>query len=286
MTLRNLEIFLAVVDCGSMHAAAAELYISQPSVSGAVAELEREYSTLLFERLGRKLYLTPAGSTLADYARHLLKLSDEMSGAMHHASDGEELRIGATVTVGTCVLCNLLAKLPGATPKVLVNNTEMIEQQLLKSVLDIGIIEGTVTSPDLVVRPVMQDEMVLICAPEHPFAANTELPVAKLAGEPMIFREAGSGSRKLCEAAFALAAVSVKTVWECNNTEAILNAVQHGFGSSVISARLAAPAVAAGRVAAVRLTGCNLMREFSLVWHKDKYIGKRLARFITLCEEG
>ncbi|MEG0803418.1 MAG: LysR family transcriptional regulator [Pygmaiobacter sp.] len=285
MTLRNLEVFLKVVDCGGMRAAAEELYISQPSVSGAVAELEREYDTLLFERLGRKLYITPAGVTLADYARHLLRLADEMEQTLHNACEGEALRIGATITVGTCVLCDLLEKLPGSAPQVLVNNTETIAQLVQKSVLDIALVEGSVTNPDLIVRPVMEDHLVLICPAAHPFAQRKSVQLAELAGAPMILREEGSGTRKLFEFALEHAGIVVNPVWDCNNTEAILNAVAHGFGLSVLSERLVAPHRRRGKIAVLSISDCDLSRKFSLIYHRDKYIGKRLAKFIELCED-
>ena len=104
MTLRAMEVFLAVVDTGSMRAAAETLYISQPSVSGVIADLEKEYGVRLFERLGKKLYITPEGETLAGYARRMLSLREEADRRMGSLADDTPLRIGATVTVGACSL--------------------------------------------------------------------------------------------------------------------------------------------------------------------------------------
>ena len=104
MTLRHLEIFLAVAETGSMRKAAEQLYISQPTVSGAIRELEEEYDVLLFERLNQRLFITPEGRQLTIYARELLSLFHEMEYTLRHSSDHAILRIGATLTVGTCVL--------------------------------------------------------------------------------------------------------------------------------------------------------------------------------------
>ena len=282
MTLRHLEVFLQVLDSGSMRAAAEALYISQPSVSGVVADLEREYAVRLFERLGHKLYLTEAGKTLEKYSRHLLSLAEEMTTQMHNRSVGTQLHIGATVTVGSCVLCPILAKL-GGTPHVVVNNTRYIEQLLLQSVLDIGLIEGRITNPDLIVQPVMEDTLVLACTPDHPFAHRKSIPISKLQNQPIIMRESGSGTRSIIEQALAISNTTVDVVWECNNLDSILSAVKCGLGLSVLSFRLLENEVAEGNLVAVPITGCNLHRQFSLVYHRDKFISPSLSRFIEFC---
>lgn len=111
MTLRHLEIFLAVAETGSMRKAAEQLYISQPTVSGAIREMEEEYDVLLFERLNQRLFITPEGRQLTIYARELLSLFHEMEYTLRHSSDHAILRIGATLTVGTCVLPEILRQL-------------------------------------------------------------------------------------------------------------------------------------------------------------------------------
>ncbi len=100
MTLRNLRIFLAVADCGSMSEAAKKMHIAQPSVSGTIGEIEEQYGVRLFERLGRRLYITPTGTQLCEYARHILSMYDAMELRLRNADETDMLRVGATVTVG------------------------------------------------------------------------------------------------------------------------------------------------------------------------------------------
>lgn len=168
MTLRNLRIFLAVADCGSMSEAAKKMHIAQPSVSGTISEIEEQYQVRLFERLGRRLYITPTGEQLCEYARHILSAFDSMEQRLRNADDTDMLRIGATVTVGTCILGDVLKRYIAETghpaPRVLVDNTQVIEQQLLKSELDAAIVEGSISSPDLVTQCMMNDPLALWCA--------------------------------------------------------------------------------------------------------------------------
>ena len=137
MTIRDLEIFSAVVDCGSMSGAARKLRISQSSVSQVIAEIEREYGVLLFERYAHSLHLTHTGKTLMEYARQTLHLVRETDAFLHSDARRSELRVGASVTVGSCVLCPILRELrerePGFRAEVLVSNTHEIEEKLLSS---------------------------------------------------------------------------------------------------------------------------------------------------------
>ena len=192
MTLRAMEVFLAVVDTGSMRAAAETLYISQPSVSGVIADLEKEYGVRLFERLGKKLYITPEGETLAGYARRMLSLREEADRRMGSLADDTPLRIGATVTVGACVIGDLLRRLPGPPARVLCNNTRVIEQQLLTNRLDAALVEGRVRSRDLLATPVIRDCLLLICRQDSAFAGREGVPLAEIAAAPLLLRERGA----------------------------------------------------------------------------------------------
>ena len=109
MTLRHLEIFAAVADHGTMSGAARALYIAQPTVSQAVAELESAYQVRLFERLSRRLYLTPEGQDMLGYARHILASVDEMERRLQDAAGRPLLRVGATITVATCLMPAVLS---------------------------------------------------------------------------------------------------------------------------------------------------------------------------------
>lgn len=157
MTFRHLKIFIAVAQTGSMSAAARELYIAQPTVSQVIAEIENEYGIRLFERLSRRLYITREGRQLLDYARHITALFEEMERDLHYASRNRTLRVGATITVGSCVLPALVARFeaenPSDTVEVLVDNTRVIEEKILSSELDFGLVEGDVTEADLLSRP-------------------------------------------------------------------------------------------------------------------------------------
>ena len=108
MTNRELEIFIAVAECGKMGAAAQKLYITQSSVSQSISSIEKEFGVRLFERISHNLYLTDVGETLLQYARSLSAVTKDMDAFLRSASGYRRLRVGATVTVGTCVIGSVL----------------------------------------------------------------------------------------------------------------------------------------------------------------------------------
>lgn len=280
MTLRNLEVFLAVVETGSMRSAAERLYISQPSVSGVVSDLESEYHIRLFERLGKKLFITPEGERLAGYARRMLALNAELERQMRTAEAESPLRVGATVTVGASVMPELLQQLDGAPPYVFVGNTGMIEQKLLRNELDAALVEGRPQSEDLVVTPVIRDRLMLICPADHPMAKQATVRIEELDGVPLVMREPESGTRHVLDQEFADAGAAMHLAWECNNTQALLEAVRSGFGVAILSPRLLR---GVDGLTAVPIESKQMERWFSLMLHKDKFLRPRLQEFLNLC---
>jgi len=153
MTLRHFKIFVAVCDNMNMTASAESLFISQSAVSQAIAELEKHYDVRLFERLSRKLYLTQAGEKLLSYARHIIKLNLEVEQSMKALHENSLIRLGASVTIGTSVLPKLISTFKQLTPSTVIevceDNTQQIERQILRDEIDIALIEGEITSPDI-----------------------------------------------------------------------------------------------------------------------------------------
>lgn len=279
MTLRHLEIFLKVADTGSMRAAANELFITQPTVSGSIAELEKECNVLLFERLNKRLYITEAGKKLRQYARKMLNLQDEIIRQIASAENNTPLKIGATVTVGTCILPEYISKMKGIRTKVLIDNTAKIEQGILNNSLDIGLVEGRITSEDVIATPFMRDEMMLICREDNRFAKKSSIRLAEIKDEPMIFREENSGTRIVIDEAIEAAGVKVDVLWNCNNTQTILNAVRLGIGVSILSPKLLEGYAG---LTAVPIRDVSIERNFQLLIHKDKYISRNLEYVINL----
>lgn len=289
MTLRHFQIFAAVCDTMNMTAAAHALYMSQSAVSQAVSELESHYDIRLFERLSRKLYLTQAGEKLIGYARHIIRLNADAEGDMRNLSRSGRVRVGASVTVGSCVLPGMIAGLKRLglplDVEVTEDNTTRIEQLILQDQLDIGLVEGDITSPDIVCAPFAEDTLVLVCGKGHSFFGRSSVEPHELEQENFILREVGSGTRKIFEEVMETHGLRWTSTWVCNNADTIKAAVAEGLGVSVISLRAVQREIQAGLLRSVPINGLAFERRFKLVYHKNKYLTQAMKTFINFCQE-
>lgn len=289
MTIRHLKIFIAVADTGKMSLAAQQLYISQPTVSQAIGEIEQYYGVQLFERLSRKLYITKAGEKLLGYARHIVSLFDEMELELKYTAENLSLHVGATITIGICLLTGIVNRYEAAHPHVNVNayidNTRVIEEMILKSELDLGLVEGTIKNSDIVTLPFVQDELVLICGNDHPLAQRKRVRAQELQGQAFALREKGSGTRALFERYLQEKGITVSEKWECHSSETIKNAVMGGQGLSVISRRLVARQAAEGTLRILPIEDAKLTRQFSLIHHKNKFLSEPIRDFMESVQQ-
>lgn len=287
MNLRYFKIFVAVCDKMNMTKASEELFISQSAVSQVISELESHYGVPLFERLSKKLYLTKAGEQLLSYARHIIRLNTELENSMKTLYQNGSIRIGASVTVGAYVLPKLVSHLQKLNPqtdiKVYEENTEKIEKMLLLDKIDLGLVEGETTTPDIINRPFMNDELILICGSCHRFAKLPYVEPCELQMEKFIIREEGSGTRKTFEDKMAENQLTWETTWTCNNTETIKIAVAEGLGISVISKFSIKNEIASGLLCEIPIRGINFTRQFKIIYHKNKYLTETMKHFIDLC---
>ncbi len=285
MTLRHLRIFICLCEEGGMTRAAAKLLMTQPSVSQAVHELEEHYENRLFERLGRRLCLTPAGEELLRYARRQVQLNLQTESAMRAFAACHHLRIGASLTIGEVALVELLTVLKVAVPKLQVvseiHNTAELEAMVLQDELDLALVEGEIRSPYLVEKPFMEDELIFVDAPEHgrKVLRSPEDAVQR----PFFVREEGSGTRKLFEQEMKAHDLHYTAAGIYNNAEGIKKAVEAGLGVTVISRRSVERELRTGRLLCFEVPGISFKRSFRMLYHKDKYISSDLQKVMEIC---
>lgn len=284
MTIRHLRIFKTVAECGKMGLAAEKLFISQPSVSQAIKEIEEHYDVKLFERLSKKLYITESGEKLLRYARHMLQSFDEMELQLRHTGKNVCVRIGATITVGSCLLQPIIKsfeeKYENIQNRVVVNNTNVIEQMLLKSQLDVGIIEGRIEHAELTQYILCKDRLVLAVGQEHVLYGHDKIKIEQLQGMGLLCREEGSGVRSLFHKVLEDHHIWMPIKWDCSNTEAIKNAAIGGQGIAVVSEKMIEEEVKKKKLHIIQLENIELSREISVVLHKDKFISDHLQCFL------
>jgi DNA-binding transcriptional LysR family regulator len=289
MTIRHLRIFLRVIDEGSVTKAAQSLYISQPSVSQVIAELETHYGRKLFDRIGKKMFLTQTGLFLEQYARNICAMFDEMERRVRHSDESGILRVGASFTVGSSVLPDMLGRLrkamPQITPDVKVRNTKDIEEMLLRNTLDIAVVEGTIHTEDLKSVAMMRDEVILICGKTHPLYQTTSVKKERLNNQVFVLREPGSGTRELFVGLMTANGLNWKQQWESADSDGVVAAAKEGFGIGVISESLVKRELASGELHRIRVDGLSFVRTFHIVYHKNKYLSDAMKTLIETAQK-
>ena len=290
MTIRHLQIFVAVADCGKMRAAAEGLRISQPSVSQAVRELESYYNIKLFERLSQRIYITETGKKLLPYARHIIDSFETMEGFINDTSAGNVIRVGGSVSVGTRLLPPMIKSLENEVPDVdvcvIVDNTAAIEGKIQRSELDIAVVEGIVRSDELVKKDIYDDELVLVVGPEHELFNHPGIKLKELTKHALISRESGSVERNQFEQFLLEHDIKMKNKWSCSNTETIKKAVLNGEGIAILSRMVIEKEIAAGEVRVLNVENTRMKRKIKLIYHKNKYISQSMKQFIDICTDG
>ena len=186
-----------------MRKAAELLYISQPSVSQAIRELEEYYNVKLFERISQKLHITEEGTLLLSHAQHIVDSFENMELAMKNIGKSTKIRIGGSVSVGTYLMNDIIERLENRIQNidtfVTINNTFEIENMICRSELDVAIVEGIIKNPDIIKISFYEDELVMVVGKKHPFYSKNQLTLLDLEGQSLLSREAGSSDRNQFE---------------------------------------------------------------------------------------
>lgn len=291
LTLRQLQIFVAVAHTGSTTAASASIALSQSATSSAINELERLLSLQLFDRAGKRLLLNDNGRALLPRA---LAMLDGAAGIEQMAHDGlgqaQSLRIGASTTIGNYVLPRLLSgymawrqseRAPAWQSRVRIGNTASIARAVANFELDIGLIEGACHESTLEVTPWLQDSLVVVAAPEHALAQHKEVPTTALREAVWLLREAGSGTRETTDQALLPHLHSYRRSIELGSSEAIKHAAAQGLGIACLSRWVVADLLAAGQLCCISSTLPAIQRDCHLIMQRDKQKTPALLAFIA-----
>ncbi|MDM8126147.1 LysR family transcriptional regulator [Mediterraneibacter glycyrrhizinilyticus] len=283
-----MRILVSVFQKNSITKAAQELHLAQPSVSLAVRELEEYYGIRLFDRIGRHIAPTECGKEFYEYAVHIVSLFNEMEQKMRNWDTFGTLRVGASITIGTHILPVLIhgyqEKFPDLTIEAKVSRSASIEDELIHSGIDLGLIETQPSHPDLRAVPFMTDSMCVIIPPGHPLSSAKSISLAGLSRFPFLMREKGSAGRELLDAAFSLQQITVSPRWESTSTQALVKAVAEGLGVSVLPYLLVKKDIEEGTVRQVPLDQ-PIRRNLNVIYHKSKFLTDNMRSFIDLCKK-
>ncbi|MDF3030473.1 MAG: LysR family transcriptional regulator [Moraxellaceae bacterium] len=291
ITLKQLEVFIAVAQAGNVTRASESLNITQSATSMALADFESQLGRKLFDRIGKRLQLNDSGRLLLPKALDAVaRVADiEHMAASDQAMIGP-LRIGASLTIGNYMMPGLIGSFmkacPGAQLTLEVANTKHIVEALEQFHIDLGFIEGFCHEPALEVLPWCHDELVVFAAPSHPLAQKKKVTETDLANADWILREPGSGTREVFDNAVLGRIHRINLLLEFGHTEAIKHAVASGIGIGCASRRTLEDAFRTGSVVPLATPFLDLKRELYVLIHRQKFRTQGLERFLAHCREG
>lgn len=241
LNLRQLRIFQAVVRHLSFSRAAEELYLSQSAVSQHIRQLEEHLGVELFVQVGKNVNLTEAGSYLMEYADKIFSLLSETQQVMDDIRELRRgsLKVAADTAAGVHLVPTLLGQFHHTHPlvkiKLEVANRRTVLQRLLWNETDLAFMGYPENTPGLTADAFADNDLVVIAAPDHPFAIRDHITLAELAEEPFLIREPGSGTRMTLERHLLNYGITLNIAMELGNNSAIKQAVAAGLGISVVS---------------------------------------------------
>lgn len=283
LNTRHLRVFTEVCKYMNMTRASKELYISQPAISKTILEIEEEYNVHLFDRWNKALYLTSDGRTLLEYSRQIVELMDRMDTDMREHMWTDIIRVGASITVGTSILSDIVVAYREQNPKVkievVVDNTYNIEELLLNRKLDIGIVEGRFDRNSVNGEIIGKTEIVLVVNKEHPLYYKETVTLKDLEGQDFIVREKGSQTRECFAQEMERLNIRWTSAWACHNTQAIKNAVEAGCGIGVLSKLSVRRRLCSGQFRSLEVFERPLTLDLNIVYHAYKYFSPNLTEF-------
>ncbi len=291
VTLRQLRTFKKVADLNSFSLAAHELRLSQPSVSYQVKELEEALGLPLLDRLGKRVQLTEAGSVLYSYARRALDVLDEASVALEEIRGIKRgnLRVGASTTVGIYLLPAALGAFkklhPGLVISLEIGTRARVQEQVLRSELDLAVIGPALKDPDLAILPFISDELVVVAPAGHQLTGRRGLVLQDLQEQPFVMREAASGSRWSLEKAARKAGAKLTVAMELGSNGAIKHAVESGLGLAVISRYACALELSSGRLVELEVRGFPIRRDWHIVHLRRRRLPSSVLAFIDFLKD-
>ncbi|BAN24900.1 transcriptional regulator HTH LysR; similar to cbbR activator of RUBISCO operon [Caballeronia insecticola] len=291
-TLRQLKIFETVARRLSFSRAAEELYLTQPAVSTQVKQLEEHAGLPLFEQLGKKIYLTPAGNEMLHYSRAILEQFREADDAMARLKgiSGGTLNV-AVISAGDYFFPRLLAAFTKRNTDVRLNlavhNREELLHQLTDNLTDLAVMVRPPRDMDTVNVSFAPHPYVIVAPPDHPLVGRRNVPLEALADEPFIVRERGSDTWNSMEEGFAGRLANLNIAMEITSTETIKQAVIAGMGLSFLSAHTISMELQVGKLAVLDIEGFPVMLNWFVVHRHNKRLPPVALAFKEfLIEEG
>lgn len=271
--LVQVEGFLEVARRGSVSRAAEALFITQPTLTARLHGLERELGTALFLRTPHGMRLTEAGRAWIPFAERALRALVDGRDALEQvlSASAGHLMLAAAPAVSTYVLPELLERFVAGHPRVEVSvrtgHSEDIVELVVRDEVQVGL-GRAIRHPDLELRPFHTEDLVLVCAPDHPFTKRREVPMSEVAAQKLIMFDRTSSYYEITQGAFLSAGVKLRGPMELDSIEAAKKMVERGLGVALLPGTAVAREVEGGTLRVVAMKDAPPMHNTIVVFRR------------------
>lgn len=288
-TFRQLEIFEAIARLGSFTRASEELFLTQPTVSMQMKKLTEMVGVTLIEQVGKKIYLTEDGRELAQATREIFGIMDRftMAAAERQGLKKGQLRLMAITTASYFAprLLGEFAKLyPGIELSLRVTNKEQVLASIANNLDDLYLLGQPPEMMEMEATPIMDNPIVVLAAPDHPLANEKNISLERIAMEPWLMREQGSGTRNAIERKFADLGITVRPRLELGSNEAVKQAILTGLGVSALSRHTLA-LNPPGQFAILDVQGFPILRHWYAIYPAGRQLSVAAQAFLNFLLE-
>lgn len=292
MADRRLKVFHTVAKLLNFTKAADALHMTQPAVTFQIRQLEEYFNTRLFDRTHNRVSLTEAGQRVYSFSGRIFELYDEMEHAIREMTGDVSgiVTLGASTTIAEYMLPFLLGDFKSKNPEVnirlKVSNTDGIVSMVENNVIDLGIVEASVSNKNLQVDVCRMDQLVAIMPPEHELSGFETVTAQQLITQPFICREEGSGTREVIAEYFQETGVKEEPTvcLELGSPESIKSAVEAGMGISIMSLSTVQKELKLNTLVAVPLEPA-LERPFSFVHQRHKFKVRAMEELLEFAKQ-
>jgi DNA-binding transcriptional LysR family regulator len=288
MNLNQLKIFYQAAKRKNLSAAAEDLFITQPAVTKGIQRLQEFYDMKFVDHIGKKLILTDAGEVLYEIAEKIFELESKAEESIRDFQQRKRgrIRILSSESFGDYYLPRIIIPFSKTYPLVRITMSILPTEQVVDNTAmlnsDLGFVSYPVEHKKLVVREVLEDQLVIITPPNHPLVSHPSLTHRDLEEQMLIMHEAGSAPRRAIENYIRKNNLAINVHLELSSNRAIKRAVEDGIGIALISRRVANEEIRDKRLCAIPLSDPSMTRKFYMVQHKDKYLSESLQNFIEM----
>lgn len=292
MHVETFKVFCDLADTSSFSNAAKLNSITQSAVSQQIRTLETRYNVMLIERGRRNFSLTPEGQAFLEASRQILNIYDHLGDRLHELQNivAGELKVASVYSIGLHELPPFMKKFrrryPEVTVQVEYRRSAQVYSQVLNGEVDLGLVAYPARRKGLLVERFLEDKMVVICHPSHPFAKKKRLQLEDLNGEKFISFEPDLPTRKAVDRHLKGHDVKVESTMEFDNIETVKRAVEIENGISIVPQNTVHPEVRAGTLVAIEIEKPEIWRPLGIVLKRSHPRSPALREFINLLQSG